>query len=58
VDRLSGLRSEEELTVETQGVQIKPSFVGVRLRDRAGRLWQELQLSELASDEAFLKIVG
>jgi twitching motility protein PilI len=58
VDRLSGLRSEEELTPETQGIQIKPSFVGVRLRDRAGRLWQELQLSELASDEAFLKIVG
>ena len=27
-------------------------------RDAAGRLWQELNLAELAHDEAFLRIVG
>jgi twitching motility protein PilI len=58
VDRLSGLRSEEEVTADADdGVQ-RPAFVGVRYRDAAGRPWQELRLSELASDEAFLKIVG
>ncbi len=58
VDRLSGLRSEEEVTADADdGVQ-RPAFVGTRYRDAAGRPWQELKLSELANDEAFLKIVG
>ncbi len=59
VDRLSGLRSEDDLTAEPQrdGVA-RPPFVGARLRDASGRLWQELLPSELVSDEAFLKIVG
>jgi len=58
VDKLSGLRSDEELTVEADDAVAKPAFVGARLRDTAGRVWQELVLSALASDEAFLKIVG
>ena len=58
VDKLSGLRSDEELTVEADDAVAKPAFVGARLRDAAGRVWQELVLSALASDEAFLKIVG
>ena len=58
VDRLSGLRSHDELASEPDEGTARPSFVGARLRDRAGRLWQELLLSELANDEAFLKIVG
>jgi twitching motility protein PilI len=58
VDRLSGLRSNEELASEAHDDAPRPTFVGSRLRDRAGRLWQELLLSELAGDEAFLKIVG
>jgi twitching motility protein PilI len=58
VDRLSGLRSEEELVLETADGTARPTFAGVRLRDPAGRIWQELLLSELANDEAFLKIVG
>jgi len=58
VDRLSGLRSDEELTVEADEVAARPAFVGARLRDASGRVWQELVLSALASDEAFLKIVG
>jgi twitching motility protein PilI len=59
VDRLSGLRSDEELELEPhQGAQARPGFAGGRLRDAAGRVWQELRLSELVKDEAFLKIVG
>lgn len=58
VDRLSGLRSDEELTVEADEGAVRPAFVGARLRDASGRVWQELVLSALASDEAFLKIVG
>jgi twitching motility protein PilI len=58
VDRLSGLRSFEELTPEPGDGVVRPAFVGARLRDASGRLWQELVLSALAGDEAFLKIVG
>ena len=58
VDRLSGLRSGEELTPEPGDDVARPAFVGARLRDASGRLWQELVLSALADDEAFLKIVG
>jgi len=59
VDKLSGLRSDTELTVEPDDeARMRPAFVGARLRDASGRLWQELVLSALAGDEAFLKIVG
>ena len=58
VDRLSGLRSEDQLTPEPDDQTARPGFVGLRYRDAAGRLWQELNLAELASDEAFLRIVG
>ena len=58
VDKLSGLRGEDELTAEPAAAGLSPGFVGARLRDGAGRLWQELNLSELAGDETFLRIVG
>lgn len=58
VDRLSGLRSDEELTPEADNGIPRPTFAGARLRDSDGKVWQELRLSELANDEAFLKIVG
>jgi twitching motility protein PilI len=58
VDRLSGLRSGDDLTPEPGDNVARPAFVGARLRDASGRLWQELVLSALADDEAFLKIVG
>ena len=58
VDRLSGLRGEDELTSEPAVDGPKPGFVGTRYRDAAGRLWQELNLSGLAADETFLRIVG
>ena len=58
VDRLAGLRSEEELTREPDDTTARPAFAGARYRDRTGRVWQELNLGELAGDEAFLRIVG
>ena len=58
VDRLAGLRGADELAAEALEAGPRPAFVGARLRDASGRLWQELVLTELARDEAFLKIVG
>jgi twitching motility protein PilI len=58
VDRLSGLRSEEELTRDADDNEARPTFAGARFRDASSRVWQELHLAELASDESFLRIVG
>jgi len=59
VDRLSGLRSEQQLAAQTDTVSgPRPPFVGARYKDEGGRVWQELNLAALASDEAFLRIVG
>lgn len=58
VDRLSGLRSEEELKPESHVGAPRPAFAGTRYRDSSSRLWQELNLVALAGDEAFLGIVG
>jgi len=59
VDRLSGLRSEQQLTPQADVVNgPRPSFVGARYTDDTGRQWQELNLAALAADEAFLRIVG
>lgn len=58
VDKLAGLRSEEQLNREPDDSTPKPSFVGARYRDASGRAWQELNLAALAGDEAFLRIVG
>lgn len=58
VDRLSGLRGEDQLVLQPDDRAARPAFVGARYRDSAGHLWQELNLAELASDEAFLRIVG
>ncbi|MBK7529661.1 chemotaxis protein CheW [Piscinibacter sp.] len=58
VDRLAGLRSEEQLQREPDDGVARPTFVGARYRDGSGRQWQELSLAALAGDEAFLRIVG
>ena len=58
VDRLSGLRSENELTRDGDEGGERPSFVGARYRDASARVWQELSLVELAGNDLFLKIVG
>src|SRR6476660_537398 len=58
VDRLSGLRSENELTRDDDEGGERPSFFGARYRDASARVWQELSLVELAGNDLFLKIVG
>ncbi|WKB52042.1 chemotaxis protein CheW [Eleftheria terrae] len=58
VERLAGLRGKEQLQLEPDESRDKPGFVGGLYRDGQGRKWQELSLGALASDEAFLKIVG
>lgn len=57
VDRLCGLRNDDVLTPLPASDAPKPAFVGQRLRDADGKVWLELKLTELAADEAFLKIV-
>jgi len=58
VDRLSGLRSEDELTADADDAGARPTFAGGRFRDGSSRVWQELHLAELAGEESFLRIVG
>jgi twitching motility protein PilI len=59
VDRLSGLRSERQLSPQAAVVDgPRPAFVGARYTDDSGRSWQELDLAALAADETFLRIVG
>ena len=56
VDRLAGLRNQDQLGVEPGVEGVHPTYVGRVLRDESGRLWQELRLTLLAHDERFLKI--
>ncbi|MBT9502026.1 MAG: chemotaxis protein CheW [Burkholderiaceae bacterium] len=60
VDRLAGLRNSAELTpVEAPAdAGALPPFVGRRLQDGQGRVWQELLLQALVVDEHFLSIVA
>ena len=58
VDRLAGLRSDDQLTRETDVGAARPALAGARMHDASGRLWQELNLTELAVDESFLRIVA
>jgi twitching motility protein PilI len=58
VDRLSGLRSLEQLKPQPDDGQPRPPFVGVHYRDENNRLWRELNLAALANESAFLKIAG
>ena len=58
VDRLSGLRGDEQLTAEPDDDAPRPAFAGARYRDAGGRVWQALKLAALAADPAFLQIVG
>jgi twitching motility protein PilI len=60
VDRLAGLKNEHQLTPQpapASGTQV-PAFVGLTYLDQAGDVWQELHLSELAQDDAFLSVVA
>ena len=70
IDRLAGLRSATQLTVEAaeaghgdQGDSrdmrtARPDFAGDRWRDAQGRVWQEIDLAALAHNEQFLAIAA
>jgi twitching motility protein PilI len=58
VDRLAGLRGDADFSLERDADVAAPAFVGQRLRDADGRVWQEIHLGALVRHEAFLKIVG
>jgi twitching motility protein PilI len=58
VDRLAGLRAETDFSLESDADAAAPPFVGQRLRDAGGRVWQEIRLAALVRHEAFLKIAG
>jgi twitching motility protein PilI len=58
VDRLSGLRSAEQLAAEPDDGSIRPAFARTRWRDGDGRTWQELDLAALSRHEMFLAIAA
>ncbi|MET0519996.1 MAG: chemotaxis protein CheW [Burkholderiaceae bacterium] len=59
VDRLVGLRGDEQLSVEPPeaGAGARPRFAGPRMRDADGQSWQQLDLEALSKHEQFLRIV-
>jgi twitching motility protein PilI len=60
VDRLEGLRHAADLKVEPESAdnEKRPAFALARWRDAAGKVWQELDLAELARQPQFLAITG
>lgn len=59
VDRLDGLRHEAEMgPIESDDNAGWPAFAPARWRDAAGRVWQEINLAELARHGQFLAIAG
>jgi twitching motility protein PilI len=59
VDRLAGLRSDEQLPLAAQQpAGPLPRFAGALRCDEAGRSWQEIDLEALSRQENFLHIVA
>jgi twitching motility protein PilI len=59
VDRLAGLRSDEQLPlVAQQPSGARPRFAGALRRDEAGRAWQEINLEALSCQDDFLHVVA
>lgn len=60
VDRLEGLRHAADLQIEPDAAdnEGRPAFALARWRDAAGKVWQELDLAELARQPQFLAITG
>jgi len=58
VDRLAGLRSGEQLTLEADDGLTRPAFARERWRDGDGRQWQEVDLAALSRNEQFLGIAA
>ena len=59
VDRLAGLRGEEQLVREPEAAEdtARPAFAAGRWKDAQGASWQELDLGALAVDAAFLDVM-
>lgn len=58
VDRLAGLRSDEQLPLASEPAgAARPRFAGALRRDEAGRHWQEINLEALSRQEHFLHVV-
>ncbi len=58
VDKLEGLRHAADLRPEAAGDGPRPAFAAARWIDAAGRAWQEIALTELATHEMFLAVSG
>jgi twitching motility protein PilI len=58
VDRLAGLRHENDLAERAAEVAQRPGFAGTHWLDKAGRPWQEIKLAALAADMQFLAIAA
>ncbi len=68
VDRLEGLRHAADLKIEAESTDNggagespagkRPAFALARWRDEAGRVWQEIDLAELAGMPQFLAVMG
>lgn len=57
IDRLLGLRNASNLQAVAQPDNAsRPHFIGQQMTDAQGRTWHELDLTALASDEAFARI--
>ena len=57
IDRLLGLRNPSNLQLVPQAEDVtRPHFIGQQMTDAQGRIWHELDLTALASDEAFARI--
>ena len=63
VERLAGLRAADALVAEPDHESddervLRPAFAGQRWRDAAGRVWQEIDLAALSTNEQFLGIAA
>ena len=59
VDRLEGLRHEADLyPAESDDNDAMPGLAQARWRDATGRVWQEINLAELARQAQFLAVAG
>ena len=58
VDRLAGLKAQDQLQREDDDGATRPAFAGVCWRDAEGKSWQEIDLGALARHEQFLGIAA
>jgi twitching motility protein PilI len=58
VERLAGLRSAAQLTLQPPPAEPRPAFAGACWHDGEGRPWQEIDLAALSRNEQFLGIAA